>query len=131
MDWDTAAAFTERAVAAVFDTVACQMVPMTLPHGGRDGNARPVADGAREGFGFLATLDLEPSQDSIPRHLTADPGVNGMQVAYDAVVTALVTGWPWLPRRGDRIGVGAVLYEIKLERVDGSPRRAFYVNRVN
>ena len=130
MDWNEAAAFTRQAVSDVFDTTACRLVPMVAPHSGRDLNARPVADAARAEFDFLALLDLEPSQDAIPRHLPADPGTHGAMVAYDAVITCLVDAWPYLPRRGDRVQVGTVLYDIKLDRQDGSPRRAYYLDRV-
>jgi hypothetical protein len=130
MNWDDAAAFTEDVTAAFFDTTAGRLIPMVAPLGGRDVNARPIPDAGRVEFDFLAMLDLEPSQDSIPRHLPADPGITGLMVAYDACVTGLVTAWPYLPKRGDRVMIGSDLYEIKLERQDGSPRRAYYLNRV-
>jgi hypothetical protein len=130
MDWEAAAAFTEDAVSTVFDTTACRLLPMISPHGGRDLNARPVADVGRVEFDFMAMLDLEPSQDSIPRHLSNDPGVNGTMVSYDAVITMLTDPWPYLAKRGDRVLVGDVVFQIMLDRQDGSSRRAFYLNRV-
>ena len=130
IDWQAAAAFTLAATSAVFDTTPCRMLPMGSPQGGRDVNARPVADAGRAEFDFLALLDLEPSQDAIPRHLPSDPGVGATMVSYDAVITALVGAWPYLPRRGDRVQVGAVTYEIKLDRQDGSSRRAYYLDRI-
>ncbi|MDB5582828.1 MAG: hypothetical protein JWR80_8004 [Bradyrhizobium sp.] len=134
IDWEMAAAFTRTTTAAVFDTTLCRMKPMAMPLGGRDVNGKPVADSGRVEFEFLGMLDLEPSQDSIPRHMSPDPGVDGKMVAYDACITAMTDQWLYLPKRGDRIEVpnalpGAVL-EIKLDRRDGSPRMAFFLNRV-
>jgi hypothetical protein len=130
IDWNAAAAFTREVTSAVFDTTGCVLKPMTVPAGGRDVNAKPQADTGRAEFEFKALLDLEPSQDSIPRHLSSDPSVEGKIVAYDAVITALVGAWPHLPKRGDRVLIGSDLYQIVLDRRDGSERMAFYMNRV-
>ncbi len=130
IDWNAAAALTYASTSAMFDVTACTMKPMASPAGGRDVNARPVVDEGRAEFGFLAKLDLEPSQDSIPRHLTADPGSDGKMVAYDACIGALVDAWPYLPKRGDRVLIGTDLYQIVLDRRDGSQRMAFFLNKV-
>jgi hypothetical protein len=129
IDWIAAKGFTLAATASVFDTVPCRLKPMVAPAGGRDLNAAPVADASRAEFDFLAMLDLEPSQDSIPRHLTADPQTDGKMAAYDAVITAMTDAWSYLPERGDRVAIGDDLYQVVLDRRDGSPRMAFYLNR--
>jgi hypothetical protein len=116
--------------SATFDTTLCRMKPMVAPAGGRDLNAAPVPDESRAEFDFYALLDLEPSQDSIPRHLTIDPGTDGKMVAYDAVITAMTDAWPYLPSRGDRVAIGGDTYKIMLDRRDGSARMAFYLNQV-
>jgi hypothetical protein len=130
IDWTAAKARTLAMTASVFDRALCRMLPMVAPAGGRDLNAAPVPDAGRSEFDFLATLDLEPSQDSIPRHLSVDPAIDAKIVAYDAVITAMTDTWPYLPKRRDRVSIGADLYEIVLDRRDGSPRMAFYINRV-
>lgn len=130
VDWLAAKAFTLATTAAVFDKTLCRMLPMVAPAGGRDLNAAPVADTGRAEFDFPATFDLEPSQDSIPRHLSLDPGTDAKIIAYDAVITAMTDAWPYLPNRRDRVSIGGDLFEIVLPRRDGSPRMAFYMNRV-
>jgi hypothetical protein len=130
IDWTAAKAMTLATTASVFDKTLCRMLPMVAPADGRDLNASLAPDAGRAEFEFLATLDLEPSQDSIPRHLSLDPGVDAKIVAYDAVITAMTDAWPWLPRRRDRVRIGSDLYEIALDRRDGSPRMAFYMNKV-
>lgn len=130
IDWNAAKARTLATTAAVFDKTLCRMIPMVSPLGGRDLNAAPVPDAGRAEFEFLALLDLEPSQDSIPRHLTLDPGTDGKMVAYDACITAMTDAWPYLPERGDRVAIGPDTYKIMLDRRDGSPRMAFYMNLV-
>lgn len=131
IDWTAAKAMTLATTASIFDKTLCRMLPMVAPADGRDLNASLAPDAGRAEFEFLATLDLEPSQDSIPRHLSLDPGVDAKIVAYDAVITAMTDAWPWLPRRRDRaLIIGSDLFEIVLDRRDGSPRMAFYVNKV-
>jgi hypothetical protein len=130
IDWEQAKVLTRATTASVFDTDACRLLPMVAPAGGRDGNARRQADPDRPQFDFFGKLDLEPSQDAIPRHLGADPGSDSKMVAYDVVITAHTGAWPYLPARFDRIAVGPVTYQIMLGRRDGGPRMAFYCNRV-
>lgn len=130
IDWNAAKAFTMAATSAVFDTTPCRMKPMVAPSGGRDLNAAPVADSDRVEFDFLALFDLEPSQDSIPRHQTFDPGTDGKMVAYDACITAMTDSWPYLPKRPDRVAIGEDLFQVMVDRHDGSARMAFYLNQV-
>lgn len=127
MDWIAAKARTFAIAADVFDKDEASLMPMTR---GRDVNGTVVVDTARAGFGFLASIDLQPSNDALPRHASADPRARGNSVAYDAVLTALVHDWPWIPIRHDRIVIGAETFEIMAEEKDGSPRRAYYLNRV-
>jgi hypothetical protein len=135
VDWDRTADMTRRATSAVFDTFSCRMIPMTR---GLDLNRPAAPDGARQAFDFAALLDKGPSQDAIPRHLPADPGARGTMVSYDTVMTALVGGWPWLPKKGDRVRVlvakglfaAGSEFEFMAGEEDGSERRAFYLNQV-
>lgn len=121
-------------ISAVFDTTSCRAKPMTL---GLNVNQKPGPDAGRAEFDFLCTLDLGPSQDAIPRHLPTDTGVRGTMVSYDAVITADVSAWPWVPKKGDRFMVmvtGTVVdvgseFEITAGEEDGTSRRAFYLNR--
>lgn len=127
IDWDQAAAFTYAATSAVFDTVQARIKPRSA---GLDVNSRPVADTTRAEFDFLCKFDIGPSQDVVARHRPADPAINTPAVSYDAVLTAMVDGWPYLPDRGDHVLVSGVSWEIKAAEDDGSPRRAYYMNRV-
>lgn len=121
-------------ISDVFDTTSCRAKPRTS---GLNVNEKPGPDTGRAEFDFRCTLDLGPSQDAIPRHLPSDTGVRGTMVSYDAVITADVSAWPWLPVKGDRflvlvtgtvIAVGTEL-EITAGEEDGTSRRAFYLNR--
>lgn len=135
VDWDRAARIARGKVSDVFDTFSCRMIPMTT---GFDVNSAASADGSRAAFDFRCLMDLGPSQDAIPRHLAADPGVRGTMVSYDAVMTALSGAWPWQPRKGDRVRVLADKglfaagseWEFAAGEEDGSERRAYYLNRV-
>lgn len=134
VDWDRAAERARGMVSSVFDTFSCRMIPMTR---GFDLNKAAVADAGRAEFDFVCMLEKGPSQDAIPRHQPADPGVRGTMVSYDAVLTALVGDWPWQPRKGDRVRVlvakGLFAAGEEFEHVageeDGSERRAFYLNQ--
>lgn len=134
VDWDRAAAVTRGKVSAVFDTISLRLVPMSR---GTNVNARATEDFERDPFDFMGFFDLGPSQDAIPRHLPSDPGVRGTMVSYDAVMTALTAAWPSEVRKGDIVtvitGRGDIAtgsrWEIMADETDGTPRRAFYLNR--
>jgi len=134
MNWETAASQMDAIVSAVFDTTSCRAKPMTS---GLNVNQKAAHDTTRAQFDFTCTLDLGPSQDAIPRHLPSDTGVRGTMVSYDAVITADVSAWPWLPVKGDRfvvLATGTVIavgseFEITAGEEDGTSRRAFYLNR--
>lgn len=136
MDWTSAATMLDETVAGVFDTMSCRAKPMRSP--GMQVNAKPIADTGREEFDFACSMDLGPSQDAIPRHMPGDTGVRGTMVSYDAVLTALTGDWPWQPGKGDRFEVLATSgmfvagsqWSITAGEEDGTPRRAFYLNRM-
>lgn len=136
VDFARAAELARRKVSDTFDIFQLRLKPMAR---GADVNARAMEDIGRAGFAFRGFIDLGPSQDAIPRHLPADPGVRGSSVSYDAVLTALTSGWPCQARKGDRVIVVAAPvsslveagseWEIMAGENDGTPRQAFYLNR--
>lgn len=126
MSWKDDLAATDNLVAGYFDTDSCRLVPriagIGVNHGRQD-------DASREAFDFLGSLDEQPSGDLMARHRSSDPAAGKANPYYDAVLTALVTGWPWLPRRDDHVVVGGVTWRIMADATDGTARRAWYMNR--
>ncbi|WP_421359996.1 hypothetical protein [Agrobacterium rosae] len=96
---------------------------------GRTVNHKSMHDPDREPFDFLGTIDLEPPADRISRHMSADGGVRSGAISYDAVLTALVKDWPYIPRRDDLILAGDKKWKIAAKEDDGSGRPAWYLNR--
>jgi hypothetical protein len=127
VDWQAARAFTETACAEIFDVTDCQLIPMTT---GLTVNHKGGPDPSREPFPFVGTIDLEPPSDRIARHLSNDPGSNAKTVSYDAVLSAHVGTWLYLPKRGDHIQSGTDTYKIAAIEKDGSSRPAWYLTRV-
>ncbi|MDO3434335.1 hypothetical protein QWJ46_16770 [Rhizobium sp. CBN3] len=129
IDWEAARAFTQEACAEIFDYTPLRIQPRT---GGVSVNHKTADDPDRVAFDFLGTIDLEPPADRMPRHLPGDPGVKNGTVAYDAVLTALTTEWPYQPKRGDlviEIAAGGVTWRIEASEKDGSARPAWYLVR--
>ena len=126
VDWTSARAFTEQACAEIFDVTPCRLQPRapgaTVNHG-------EVDDGGRGSFEFLGTIDLEPPADRLTRHMSVDTGTRSGAVSYDAVLTALTTGWPYQPRRGDHVISGGATWKIVANEQDGSNRPAWYLNK--
>lgn len=135
MNWNDAAAQMESIVSPIFDTMRFRLRPMGPV--GVDVNAKPIEDLNRAALEFAGFMDLGPSKDEIPRHLSGDPNVRGTSVSYDGVITALTNAWPVRARKGDQVIVivgneqiaAGSEWAIAAHESDGSPREAFYVNR--
>lgn len=126
MDWDSAAAAMDTSVAAVFDKVAVTFEPKTK---GFDVNAaRASEDPNRAPFTRLCSVEREPATMPVSSRPAGDPGVPRDPIQYDAVITAHVAGWPYLPVRGDHAVVGSMRYVIAAVRSDAG-RPAFLVNK--
>lgn len=113
----------------VFDRTACTLVPLARA-AGPNGPLSP--DTARTGFDFDATLDLEPQSAVIAGERGLDPSLPGSMssIACDALLSAYVTGWPYLPKREDHVVANGVTYSIAMARKDGTDRRSWYLNEV-
>lgn len=127
IDWQAARAFTETACAETFDYTDCILIPMSS---GLTVNHKPGPDPDRAPFPFVGSIDLDPPSDRISRHLSNDPGSKGNTVSYDAVLSAHVGTWPYLPRRGDHVQSGTNTYKIAASEQDGASRPAWYLTRV-
>jgi len=125
-DWQAALQRLDETVQATFDDVACTMKPRAagvgVNHGRQD-------DPSRVPFGFFGSIDLQPSGDLMARNRSADPSTGKANPYFDAVLTALVTAWPWLPRKDDHVIADGVTWKIMAEATDGGDRRAWYINR--
>ena len=99
MTWDANLAEADAVAAAYFDTIAFRLVPM------REGvgpNAPRRAEEDRAVFDFMGSLDLNPpAVQSGFQQQAGGAGREGVQ--HEAVITAMATGWAWLPRALDRI----------------------------
>lgn len=128
MSWDENLAAADLAVADYFDQGACTLLP-TAP--GPTANYKRGPDPNRQPFDFLATIELEPPSDRIARHLSSDTGIRNGTVSYDAVMTALISSWPYLPQRDDQVAVdGVAAWKIVAKEQDGSLRPAWYLARI-
>ena len=128
MSWSAHLAAADDAAASYFDETLCLLQPRA-PGLGVSVNHSEVDDPDRAVFEFLGTIDLEPPADRLTRHMPVDPGTRSGAVSYGAVLTALTTGWPYLPKRGDHVVAGGVTWKIAAKEDDGSNRPAWYLNR--
>ncbi len=127
-DWASARAMLEESVAGVFDVTPCRLVGYKA--GQSVNHPEQVVDDSRTAFDFLGTIDLQPPADRLTRQPPGDPGAPGATVSYAAVLTAHVGGWPWQPRRGDRVVSGNKTWRIEASERDGSSRPAWYLSGV-
>lgn len=127
MDWENAESQLDEACASVFDVTLCRLQPKK--RGQSVNHATVFDDLARPVFDFMGTIDLEPPADRITRHLSPDPGIKNGTVSYDAVLTAHVGDWRYLPKRDDVISTESAVWTIVAAQRDGSVRHAFYLRK--
>lgn len=127
VDWEAARAFTQLSCSEIFDYTPCRLQPrksgITVNHVAEN-------DPGRAAFDFIGTIDLEPPADRVPRHLSSDTGIRNGTVSYDAVLSAHIGSWPYLPSRGDFVLAGGVTWKIEAKEEDGALRPAWYLTRV-
>lgn len=116
----------DETVASVFDTVTFTVVPQAV---GLSVNHRAGEDGSRQPFDFKGSIDINPPVISRRANLTAEPTKRDPAVAYEAVVTAYASSWPYLPKPGDLLRENDSVWKIADTDRDGSDRRVFYVNQ--
>lgn len=126
MDWATAEAALEEAAASVFDRTAIRVLPRKE---GSSVNQPRVPDASREEFDAFGTI--EPGAPALPAagRWSGDPSAKAMPVIFEAVLTAHVRSWPYVPVRGDRILTGTKCYDIQNVDRDGTMRAVFHLNR--
>lgn len=125
VDWSAARALLEDSCADTFDKTACVLQPRK---GGLGPNHKAVDDESRAAFPFFGTIDLEASIGGTGPNKPSDPETSG-SVSYDAVLTAHIGGWPYLPERGDFVVADGVTWKIMAKEKDGSSRPAWYLNK--
>lgn len=127
MSWSDNLAAVDAAVAGYFDEEACTAIPMAKA----SANAQIAPDPSREAFEFLATIETEPSFNSLVG--AGGPKGDDRQFRHVAKVclTALTTDWPWMLKQGDHIDCAGTRYSVAAapDR-DGTPRVAVWLNRV-
>lgn len=126
VDWALARLRTEEKTAEIFDVTLFTVQPQSDGLGpshprGDDPNRAP--------FEFLGTLDEQPSGDLLARHRASDPESLASNPYFEAVITAVTTGWAYMPRKLDFILRGSDTWLVMASARDGGNRRAFYVNR--
>ncbi len=126
VDWAAARQMTVRKVSAVFDGRPCTLRPrrdgVSVNHGRQD-------DSSRDPFDFVCTIDEQPSGDLLGRHRGGDPGSRDANPYFDAVLTANTEAWPYLPRKGDLVLDGELVWQLAAEAADGGVRKAFYLTK--
>lgn len=130
MSWDDALAAADRVAAGIFDTPGFTAVPMRQPE--RAANATPIADPDRVAFGFAGTLESAPELSALANSNAPRPADRAVRHVAKTCLTALASGWPWLPRQGDRIRApdGALYQLAAAPDSDGTARLAFWLNRL-
>lgn len=126
MDWNAALATADAAVASTFDRTSATMVPRKV---GMDVNRAPVADPDRASFVRLVSIERGPTAFPVSERPSGDPASQRQPVQYEAVMTATVVDWPWLPARGDRIEEATHAWTVGAVQNDGTGRPAFFLNR--
>ncbi|MBB3771531.1 hypothetical protein FHS55_002130 [Angulomicrobium tetraedrale] len=130
MSWDDDLARGDAAVAGYFDTGSFTAIPMCKPGLAVNASA-DEADPTRESFVFAGSLEFGPEMSAMTGARTAGAQDRNVRQVFRACLTALATGWPWVPRQGDRIEAGTTLYLVaaNAER-DGTGRLVFWLNGV-
>ncbi len=124
MSWSDHMAASDLAVAAYFDETPCRLQPRAK---GATANHPEIDDPLRAAFEFFGTVEPEPPADRITRHLSSDPGIRNGTVSYEAVLTALISGWPYAPVRYDVVEENGRRWKIVAKEDDGSARPAWYL----
>ena len=125
-DWNAATAALNAAVADTFDTDTLFAIGRKQ---GVSVNSERADDPARPQFEFKGSFELLPDGIPLSERPQGDSSSLREAVSHEAVVSAIVTGWAWLPRRKDHILRGAERWEITDLKDDGSPRKVYYLNR--
>lgn len=125
MDWTSAEAALETTVAGVFDKTAFRVLPR---HAGIGVNQPRISDASRSEFDAMGTLEFGPPTLPGPGRFAGDPSARGMPVAFEAVLTAHVATWPYVPVRGDRIVAGSKSWDVANVERDGTARAILYLN---
>lgn len=127
VDWDGARALLEETVAGVFDTTELDLIPVTQ---GVSVNSTRQQDPARPVQRVMGSIHLEPPSDRVSRFPLGDPGA-GRTVSYEAVMTARVTDWVWIPKKDDKVidVAKSEAWQVEARESDGSSRIAFYLSR--
>ena len=127
MSWSDNLATVDAAVAGYFDEDACLAIPMAKA----SANAQIDLDPSRDGFAFLATIETEPSFNSMIGGGNPKGDDRQFRAVAKVCLTALVTAWPWILRQGDHIECNGVRYAVAAapDR-DGTPRIAVWLNKV-
>jgi hypothetical protein len=128
MDWNSAAAVLESAAAATFDRLAVTIQPRKE---GVSVNQPRLADPSRAPFDALVTIETNPPSMTSGSRYGADPSLRAMPVTFEAVMTANVALWPYVPGLCDRVreALSGKSWDIANLDRDGTDRAVFYLNR--
>ena len=125
---DLAAA--DGAVAGYFDEPGFTAVPMARP--ARAVNAGEVPDETRTAFDFAGTLDTAPEFTAFASGNRPTATDRQVRQISRICLSALTTGWPWIPRQGDRIRTASALYMLAASPdTDGTARIVMWLKRIS
>lgn len=120
----------DQMVAGVFDKQTVTVKPRTR---GLDTTAQRAVDPDRQAFTRPATVELAPNAPPTAQRPAGDPAAARSQVFHEAVMSADVRDWPYLPNReldivtvvtGDLAGKS---FTVRAVEDDGTGRPAFYL----
>lgn len=128
MNWDSALAAADAVAAGYFDTQVFVITPMAKP--ARDVNAKPQPDPSRAAFEFRGTLESDPELNELGANRNAGSRSDGSRNVSRLCLTALATGWAYLPRQGDLLESGDQRYSVAASPDrDGTDRVVLWLNK--
>lgn len=130
MAWDDMLRTADQAVASFFDEDLFLAQDFHRP-ARTSPNAPLVTNTANQAFEFRGSIDFEPSINAFGGATRSSSDDAGPRHVTQICISALTTGWPWLPQTGDRLtrAKDGSPYTIAAVDTDGTDRIVFWVNR--
>lgn len=123
-------AATSKVVAGYFDAPGFTAVPVARP--GLAVNALEVRDTSREEFSFSGSLRAASEFTAFADGNRPTAGDRQVRQISRICLSALSTGWPWVPRQGDHIRTASALYRLAASPdSDGTARLVMWLNRIS
>lgn len=130
MSFDTDLAAADAAAAGTFDVPGFTAV--ALMRAGLAVNAGEIPDPSRPTFDFAGTLDSAPEFTAFADGNRPTASDRQVRQISRICLSALSTGWPWVPRQGDHIRTATALYRLAASPdTDGTARIVMWLTRIS